>query len=61
MESDFTAHLHQAMSDNMWGVYLCLIIAPFVQEDAAVIGAASVSLSGMADSVLVFFFITVKD
>lgn len=37
-----------------WGVYALVFLAPFVQEDAAVIGAASASLTGAADPVLLF-------
>ncbi len=59
MESDFAAHLSQMMADNMWGVYACLLIAPFVQEDAAVIGAASLSLASMGDSALIFLFVAI--
>ncbi|MEM8770878.1 MAG: VTT domain-containing protein [Pseudomonadota bacterium] len=58
MESEFTAHLLDMMHDNMWGVYLCLLIAPFLQEDAAVIGAASLSLASMGDNWLILLFIT---
>jgi|CXWL01.1.fsa_nt_gi membrane protein DedA with SNARE-associated domain len=36
-----------------WGIYLLIFLAPFVQEDAAVVGAASASLSG-ADPVAAF-------
>jgi membrane protein DedA with SNARE-associated domain len=57
MESDFAIHLHQMMAENMWGVYLCLLIAPFVQEDAAVIGAASLSLATMGNTALLFLFV----
>ncbi len=35
-------------SDNIWLLYLCLIIGPFIQEDTAVIGAAGLSLGAMA-------------
>ena len=35
-------------SDNVWLLYLCLFIAPFIQEDSAVIGAAGLSLGQMA-------------
>ena len=54
METDIAAQLHDVMARNMWGVYLCLLAAPFVQEDAAVIGAASLSLGGMGDGALLF-------
>ena len=59
METDIAAHLHDVMARNMWGVYLCLLAAPFVQEDAAVIGAASLSLGGMGDGALLFAVVAV--
>ena len=57
MEAEFSAHLLQMMEENMWGVYLCLLVAPFVQEDVAVIGAASLSLMSMGNSALIFLVI----
>ena len=39
---DFT-HLVSTMP---WGVYLLILITPFIQEDTAVIGAATASISG---------------
>lgn len=54
MESQFTQHLYEMMAQNMWGVYLCLLVAPFIQEDAAVIGAASLSLTAMVNPALIF-------
>ena len=41
-----------------WIVYLCALIAPFVQEDAAVLGAASASVSGIGSPMLMFIAIT---
>lgn len=41
-------------SSMHWGVYVLIFLAPFVQEDAAIVGAASASLTG-ADPVLAFF------
>ena len=47
------------MFDNSdWIVYLCALIAPFVQEDAAVLGAASASVSGIGSPMLMFIAIT---
>ncbi len=43
-----------ALAAYPWGIYLCLLIAPFVQEDAAVIGAASASSIGMGEPVWLF-------
>ena len=40
-----------------WGIYVCLLIAPFIQEDAAVIGAAAASVAGGGDTVLLFLSI----
>ena len=37
------AHL---VSASPWGVYLLIIITPFIQEDTAVVGAATASISG---------------
>ena len=39
---DFT-HL---VSTWPWGVYLLIVVTPFIQEDTAVIGAATASISG---------------
>ncbi|MEL7488445.1 MAG: VTT domain-containing protein [Pseudomonadota bacterium] len=58
-DSAFLTHLHDAMAANMWSVYLCLLIAPFVQEDAAVLGAASLSLASMGDTTLLLIFVTI--
>ena len=58
MESDLLTHLHDMMVDNMWGVYLGLFLAPFLQEDAAVISAASLSLAAMGDGTTLFFAVT---
>lgn len=59
MDTEFATHLTQLMSENMAGVYLCLFIAPFLQEDAAVIGAASLSLAEMGNPVLLFVAVAV--
>lgn len=40
-------------SSMHWGVYVLIFLAPFVQEDAAVVGAASASLTG-ADPMIAF-------
>lgn len=47
------AEVGHLMTDNMWAVVLSLFFAPFVQEDAAVIGAASLAASGMVSPILV--------
>ena len=37
-----------------WGIYVFFMLAPFVQEDTAVIGAASASVMGLGDPALLF-------
>jgi len=44
--------------NSEWIVYLCAILTPFIQEDAAVLGAAGVSVSGMANPVILFAAVT---
>lgn len=58
MEHDFVSTLYNMMADHMWGVYLGLFLAPFLQEDAAVISAASLSLMAMGDGAMLFFAVT---
>lgn len=36
------------MGEAVWFAYLAILLAPFVQEDAAVIGAAAIAAAGMA-------------
>jgi len=48
-----------ALAAYPWGIYLCLLLAPFIQEDAAIIGAASASTIGMGDPFLLFLSIIV--
>ena len=46
-----TFFLAQAfMTENIWVVYLSLFLGPFIQEDAAVLGAASLAAAGMTGS-----------
>ncbi|MBI3437451.1 MAG: hypothetical protein HY054_02140 [Proteobacteria bacterium] len=49
---DFT-HLASTLP---WGVYLLIVIAPFIQEDTAVVGAATASISG-ADPFACYFLL----
>lgn len=42
-----------------WGVYACFLILPFIQEDAAVIGSAAASVSGLGDPALLALSILV--
>jgi membrane protein DedA with SNARE-associated domain len=47
-----------------WGVYLLILVTPFVQEDTAVVGAATASISGadpLTCYVLLVFGITGSD
>ena len=50
MDSIFSAH---------WFPYLCALIGPFIQEDAAVLGAASASVSGIGTPMGMFIAITI--
>lgn len=38
--------LTHLVSTSPWGVYLLIVVTPFIQEDTAVIGAATASISG---------------
>jgi len=49
--------LNEALAAYPWGIYLVLLLAPFVQEDAAVILAASSSSAALGDPVLLFISI----
>src|SRR5262249_40892018 len=41
------AHLVAALPASAhWGVYVLIVVTPFIQEDTAVIGAATASISG---------------
>ncbi len=42
-----------------WGIYAMLVLAPFVQEDAAVIAAASAFSLNLGDPVLLFLSIVI--
>lgn len=46
--------MEHALAMAPWSVYACFLIAPFVQEDAAVIGAAATSSAGMSEPALLF-------
>jgi len=54
MDADALNHAIAMMSQNMWAVYLCIFAAPFVQEDAAVIAAASLSLGETGSGPAIF-------
>ena len=48
-----------ALDNTEWFAYLCALIGPFIQEDAAVLGAASASVSGIGTPLGMFVAITV--
>ena len=52
MDSFFSSTAH-------WFPYLCALIGPFIQEDAAVLGAASASVSGIGTPMGMFIAITI--
>lgn len=47
------------LEENMWFAYLCALFGPFVQEDAAVLAAASGSVSSMVNTPLMFLAISI--
>jgi len=53
-ETDLLTQLHVMASQNILGVYVLLALAPFVQEDTAVVAAASLSLGGLGNSLALF-------
>ena len=42
-----------------WLAYLCALVTPFVQEDAAVLVAASASVTGMVNPLIMFVIVTI--
>ncbi len=54
-ETDLLTQLHVMAGQNILGVYFLLLIAPFMQEDAAVVGAASLSLGGLGGNSVALF------
>jgi len=42
------------MYENAWALYALALLAPFVQEDAAVVGAAAASVAGAGDTAALF-------
>ncbi|VAV92311.1 hypothetical protein MNBD_ALPHA06-847 [hydrothermal vent metagenome] len=46
--------LQSALEAYPWGIYLCLALAPFIQEDAAVILGASTAAQGIGSPALLF-------
>lgn len=47
------------LNNSEWLAYLCALVGPFIQEDAAVLGAASASVSGIGTPMGMFIAITV--
>ena len=47
------------LNNSEWLAYVCALIGPFIQEDAAVLGAASASVSGIGTPMGMFIAITV--
>ena len=48
MDPEIMTATQAFMAENMWAVYIGLFLGPFVQEDAAVISAASLAAAGMS-------------
>ena len=46
--------LQQIFADYSWGIYLVVFIGPFIQEDAAIVGAAAASAGGGGNPVALF-------
>lgn len=51
--------MENIFENSEWFAYLCALIGPFIQEDAAVLGAASASVSGIGTPMGMFVAITV--
>ena len=51
--------MENIFNNTEWFAYLCALIGPFIQEDAAVLGAASASVSGIGTPLGMFIAITV--
>lgn len=47
------------LNNSEWLAYLCALLGPFIQEDAAVLGAASASVSGIGTPMGMFIAITI--
>ena len=54
VEPALITDMYEAIAPHMPGIYACLFLAPFVQEDTAVIASASLSLAAMGDGQLLF-------
>lgn len=51
--------MNAVFDQTEWFPYLCALIGPFIQEDAAVLGAASASVSGIGTPLGMFIAITI--
>ena len=51
--------MEDMLEENMWVAYVCALFGPFVQEDAAVLAAASGSVSAMVNTSLMFVTISI--
>ena len=51
--------MENMLEHSGWLIYFCTLIAPFIQEDAAVLGAASASVSGIGNPMFMFITITI--
>ncbi len=51
--------MENIFENSEWFPYLCALIGPFIQEDAAVLGAASASVSGIGTPMAMFIAITI--
>lgn len=45
--------------NSEWIAYICAIFTPFIQEDAAVLGAAAASVTGMVNPLFMFIAVTI--
>ena len=52
--------MNEVIDNTDWIAYLCALLGPFVQEDIAVLGAASASVSGIGNPKIMFIVITVS-
>ena len=55
--SEFMGWINGIAGGNLLIVYLLVVLAPFVQEDSAVWGAAALSLTGLGEPALIFILI----
>jgi len=51
--------MEDMLEENMWLAYICALFGPFVQEDAAVLAAASGSVAKMVNTPLIFLMVSI--